>query len=173
LKVLPHDDNCLAIGFKLMLNQIDVNKWVMEYLANKSYKVILLRRESLFDIYLSHQIAKRDNRWSVNRKVEVEPIFIDLDDMEKQLTLFLDNQRRLNNIFMNFDIFNISYSNLNKEIYHSKLLKFLNVDNSVKLSCDQKKVLRKPRTNYITNYDEVLLKLESLKDSGGPVCLDN
>lgn len=159
---LARDNHCKAIGFKLMLNQIDMNDWVVDYLLDNNYRIILIRRKPLIDIYLSHEIAKRDNRWASKRDVNVEAIQIDLADMEKQLKLIYENQLRLVRNFRNFNVFNMTYSNVNDEHYHSRILNFLGVNNFVKLSSNQKKVLRKSRENYISNYEEVMAQIEIL-----------
>lgn len=156
-----------AVGFKLMLVQLQEFPQVADYMRKKQFRIIHIVRENLLKLHVSYARAQMTDLWVSKKpvaqtqvKLAVRDLLDDLEDLEKQQQLQsqLISQMQLSHI-------ELIYEKLAQDYGQALLpvLDFLGVDKKYKLNTELRKITSDDLKQVIENYQEVTDALTSTR----------
>ena len=159
-----------AIGFKLMLNHLQVRPYIATHLLRHSVKVLLVRRRNVLKTLVSRRSAEQSGVYHVSRSLKkgssvekwVAPkVTIDIetlvDDLESIDAEYLTWRSKITGKLEYIDIGYEDYV-ANQRIANESILSFLGAK-SVALESDLKKVNPDELHAIVENYPEVVKTL--------------
>ena len=162
-----------AVGFKLFYFQLKQGKQniIWQYLKEiEDLKIIHLTRKNLFHIYISHQIAKKTNKWNLLQKEKniqesplLEPIAVNYEECLATFKLMRHWQTKYNNFFelSTQQYFHITYEDLvdNTEQETNRIQEFIEVDKHTLTAYTKKQGIKAMR-ELVANYDRLKEKFQ-------------
>ena len=153
-------------GFKLFNEQIKFCRLSFTNLLNALHDppVIVLYRENLLETYTSLEIAFQTGEWYSETKMNQVSVEIDWEKFQEYAVTERERWRNSMQVLSTHQkVVFISYSELTdrKEERMRKIFTFLNVDSSVETFAVSVKQNALPLDKKISNYQEVMSKLES------------
>jgi len=154
-------DNIRAVGFKLLPDQIDNNRFgcLWQWLEqNRDLKVISLTRQNLLARYTSQLIAQRDGRHLIKHESERTKTTITIDPNQ----CFAEFRRRehyiekIRKCVKRHDVFEVNYEALAVDPDHhlKEAQEFLGVDiRNLKVGTVKQEI--RPISEVVDNYDEL------------------
>jgi len=161
------NDN-VKVGFKLMLDQVQVYPYVLKYLTDRNIKIIFLYRENIILQAISYLIAKSTGVWVVDGEKythKMERYEININELFSEVERFDDDKKEIIDLSGRYpNGFAISYEEMTTdfEYFDSKIQAFLLV-NRMNLVRGTKKIALKPLEEIIVNFDEIKSHLEETK----------
>jgi len=153
-------------GFKLFNEQIKFCRLSFTNLLNALHNppVIVLYRENLLETYTSLEIAFQTDEWYSETKMNQVSVEIDWEKFQEYAITERERWRNSMQVLSSHQkVVFISYSELTdrKEGTMRKIFTFLNVDSSVETFAVSVKQNPLPLDKKISNYQEIMSKLES------------
>jgi len=157
-----------AIGFHLMYNQLADYPEILLKLIIDGYKIVHLERTNYLDTLISIANLTRRNIVHSRSKVNVTPIYLDVDLMWKSLSR---QEEKISIIkrtirFLPFKVHKITYDALCSDYENQMkgIAKFLNVSTTnIRFQSSLKKINDGSYENKIENYEEVYQRLQGTK----------
>jgi len=156
-----------AVGFKLMLIQLQEYPYVAEYMQQAQFRIIHIVRENLLKQHVSFVRAQATDQWVSKKpvsqmkvKIGVGELLDDLKDLEKQqqLQAQLIAQMQLPHIQLVYERLAEDYSQALRPV-----LDFLGVNREFELNTKLRKITSDDLSQVIENYQEVTAKLTSTR----------
>lgn len=162
-------DKRKVVGFKLMLNQINRNKSIYEYIKSNNIVPIILIRKNIIHRYISNELAKKNNIWfstdnqkevpKVKLQISLEHMFHQLEILERQNNVLFSINDNLKGCLI---YYNDLKSSRDREM--KKICDKLQIDRNIELTSNIKKIVsKKSYSNLIVNYDEVEERMKNSK----------
>ncbi len=151
-----------AVGFKLMYNQAEKRPDIVRWLQENNVKVVHLIRENCLKTFVSLELAKKRGVYSSTKLLDKTKIVLDTERLQAQL------EDRKNLIGIHRSMFEanpyieISYEAFikSRRLETKRLLAFLNVEETQKLTSELAKSNSNSLKDLIANYEEVAHQLK-------------
>jgi len=164
LDLLYGQEGVAAIGFKFMLNHLRGFPSVVPYIRENKIRVIHVVRENVFDTYLSRITMKargfahstRDAVQQVRVRVPVDSLVGELGNIEQA------NEQWARNFQQDVSCLRVSYEDFvtDRAAQMDKVAGFLDVDQSIALQSNLKKLNTGRLSDIVENIEEVKRCLE-------------
>ena len=150
-----------AVGFKLMYSQAAKRPDIVDWLKKNNVKVVHLIRKNHLKTVVSLELAKKRGIYASTQPLETTKIFLDPDSLQAQL----NNRKELieahRSLFKENPYLEIEYEAFvkSRQMETSRLLAFLEVKESQKLTSELAKSNSNSLRDLIENYEEVAHQL--------------
>jgi hypothetical protein len=156
-----------AVGFKLMLSQLQEFPYVGEYMQKGQFKVIHIVRENLLKLHVSQVRARLTDVWVSKKPVAQTQVNIPVRELLNNLQDLENQQQSQAQLIRQMQLPHIElvYEKLAQDYSQALLpvLDFLGVDKEIKLNTEVRKITSDDLSQVIENYQEVTNTLASTK----------
>jgi hypothetical protein len=148
----------IAKGFKTCYTHLKRYPEVIRWLEGQQFRVIHLVRNNLLKRYLSGETKRVRGFAHSTSPVRPVSVHVRLDKLKKDLGRKPGQVRMYRELFMDQPYLEVSYESLigDREVETRRLLRFLDVDETIPLVTDQVKLNPDSIEQIIENYDEVV-----------------
>lgn len=152
-----------SVGFKLMYDQYQTYPSLIKLLYKKSTKIIQLHRKNILDVFISKQVAIKNEVWSVGKGTPaLKKVRLNTNNLIENLehiNAIQDSIRQLARKFTSMEMF---YEDLvENPMSTNSVFEFLGVKELHEIDSGRTKKIIKSRAEVVTNWNEVSRCLEN------------
>jgi LPS sulfotransferase NodH len=155
--------NAKAVGFKVSYKHIEKYPMVENWIRYNKAKIIHLIRSNILKTILSLETAKKRKMFHSSEEVENIKVYLSPNKLKRKLKRRTKQIDKFQKAFRNDNYIEIFYESLlsNRDYETLKVLKFLDVNNSILKEPDIVKMNPDTIEHIIKNYDEITQHLKN------------
>ena len=154
-----------ACGFKLMLDQLEKNPDILEYIKKNKIKCIYLERENILETAISRLAARKRKIYHIKQTKQLEAIEIDVNELVDELTTIEKDLDSLHTLINRFDSLTITYEELieKKQGTMKKIFSFLDLSLKHDIYSKVKKINSKDLSETVSNFNQIHAHLSKME----------